>query len=216
MSARRLLVASLLLALPVALVSAEDKKPSEMKMPSPEEMKEMTARMEKAMTPGEPHKKLGELVGEWDVIMKVWMGGPTGPATESKGSAKVTSVLGGRFIREDFKGEMSMPDMATGEMKKLPFEGHGTTGYDNARNLYVGTWIDSMGTQLLHMSGSADPTGKVITMYGQMDEPMLNVVGRMVKYVTRVENKDKHVFEMYDLHAGDNYKVIELTYTRKK
>jgi hypothetical protein len=38
----------------------------------------------------------------------------------------------------------------------------------------------------------------------------------MVKYVTRIIDDDKHVMAMYDLHVGDDYKVMEVTYTRKK
>jgi len=44
---------------------------------------------------------------------------------------------------------------------------------------------------------------------------MLNVAGRTVKYVNTIVNADKHVFEIIDLHAGDGYKVIEITYQRK-
>ena len=56
----------------------------------------------------------------------------------------------------------------------------------------------------------------LFTLYGEMDEVMLGVVGRTVKYVTRIVDADKHVFEIIDLHAGDGYKVVEITYTRKK
>lgn len=199
-----------------AATLAQEGQPGGMKMPSPEEMKAMTERWEKAMTPGDPHKKLAEFVGDWDVTLKMWMMGPSGPPTETKGTAKVTSVLGGRFIREEMKAEMNMPDMKTGGMTKFNFEGQGLTGYDNYRSMYVGSWADNMNTHMLRMSGMADPEGKVITMYGEMDEPTMNVIGRTVKYVTRIVDKDKHVFEIYDLHAGDNYKVIEITYVRKK
>ena len=41
-------------------------------------------------------------------------------------------------------------------------------------------------------------------------------MGRTVKYVTRIINDDKYVFEIIDLHASDDYKVIEITYTRVK
>ena len=88
--------------------------------------------------------------------------------------------------------------------------------YDTVRNLYVGTWINSMSTQIITYKGSADPKGKVFRMYGEMDESMINVIGRHVKYVSRIVDKNTHVFEIYDLHAGDDYKVMEITYKRKK
>jgi hypothetical protein len=70
------------------------------------------------------------------------------------------------------------------------------------------------GAILVGMSGMRDPSG-TFTYYGEMDEPMLDVHGRMVKYVSRIVNEDKHVFEIYDLHAGPGYKVVEITYERK-
>ena len=166
--------------------------------------------------PGEAHKRLEPLVGTWETKMKVWMGGPGSPAAESQGSATTVWTLGKRFIVEEFKGELAFPDPASGQVMKMPFEGRGMTGYDNHRNLYVGTWADSMGTQLLTFSGSADPEGKVLNYYGPMDEPMLKVFGRTVRYETRILDADHHVFAIYDLHAGPDYKVIEITYTRKK
>ena len=123
--------------------------------------------------------------------------------------------LGDRFLVEEVKSTMMMPD-EKGEMKSMPFEGLSLLGYDNGRNMFVGTWADSFGTQILTYSGAPNPDGKTFTYYGEMDEPMLDMRGRMVKYVTRVVSKDKHVFEMYDLAAGDNYKVMEITYTRSK
>ncbi len=45
---------------------------------------------------------------------------------------------------------------------------------------------------------------------------MMDVHSRMVKYQTKIIDDDKHVFTIYDLHAGDNYKVLEIEYTRAK
>jgi hypothetical protein len=65
------------------------------------------------------------------------------------------------------------------------------------------------------MKGIADPSYKRWTYYGEMDEPGLGVIGRHVKYVTRIVDENTYVFDIYDLHAGDDYKVIEMTYRRK-
>ena len=96
----------------------------------------------------------------------------------------------------------------------MPFTGYSVSGYDNARKIYVGTWIDSMSTWILNSKGTVDQSGKVFTAYGEMDEPALGVYGRLVKYVTRIESEDKRVFEVYDLHAGDDYLVFDITYER--
>ncbi|MEZ4269329.1 MAG: DUF1579 domain-containing protein [Myxococcota bacterium] len=160
----------------------------------------------KLSAPGDGHKALEPLVGTWDTVTKLWMGGPDAPATESRGTAVTTWILGGRFLREVVKGQMM----------GQPFEGESLLGYNNMRKVYEGSWIDSMATHIASSKGSMDPSGKVLTMYGEMDEPMMGVYGRMVRMTTVIESPDKHVFTMYDLHAGETYKAFEITYTRKK
>ena len=183
--------------------------------PTPEQMGEMMKEWMASTQPGEMHKMLAKSVGDWDTTTKVFWGGPDAPASETKGTAKVTAVLGGRFVHEQMKGSMSMPD-ATGAMKESPFEGFGLIGYDNYRHVFVGTWCDNMTTAILSFRGTMPPGSQTITMYGEMDEPMLKMVGRTVKYETRYVDDDTHVFSMYDLAAGPDYKVIEVTYKRKK
>ena len=121
---------------------AKELQPPEMKMPGPAEMAEMMKKYEASMSPGEHHKKLSPFVGSWNTTMKVFMGGPGGPATESKGSSEVKLVLDGRFAQEEFNGEMTMPG-PDGKETVMPFKGLGLTGYDNYQNMYVGTWADS-------------------------------------------------------------------------
>jgi hypothetical protein len=182
--------------------------------PAMEEMKKMQERMMKVMMPGEHHKELEKFAGSWKTTLKMWMMGPAGPATTSSGTAEVRKVLDGRFMLEEYNGEMKMPG-PDGKMQTMPFKGIGMMGYDNYKNMYVGSWADSMGTQLLNFMGTSPPGSKTITCYGQMDEPMMNVSGRMVKYETKIISDDKRVFTMYDLHAGPDYKVVEVTYERK-
>ncbi len=101
-------------------------------------------------------------------------------------------------------------------MMGMPYEGVGMMGYDNYKNLYVGTWYSNMGTEMLQMAGARNPESGVVTMYGTMDEPPLSIHGRMVKYVTTRKDNDHFTFEIIDLHASDDYKVIEINYTRRK
>jgi hypothetical protein len=192
---------------------AEDKGAGA-KGPSPQEMAEMMKKCMAMGMPGDHHKLLEHFVGTWDLSLKSWMGGPDSPATESKGTAESKWVLDGRYVEENVKSEMSMPD-ETGAMKKMAFVGRGVTGYDNFKQKYVSTWMDNMSTQVMLSKGDADPAGKVFTFYAEVDEPMEGKQEQMLKTVIRVIDKDKHVFEMYNLSAGDNFKVMEITYTRK-
>jgi hypothetical protein len=177
------------------------------------DMEEMMRKWMAVAAPSDHHKHLEHFVGTWKTTTRLWMGGPGTSPTETTGSATVKWILGGRFILEEHQGEIQLP-ASDGQMRKVPFQGVGLTGYDNFKNMYIGTWADNMNTHLLSMSGTRDPSGK-FTFYCEMAEPMLDVHGRMVKYVTRVISKDKHIFESYDLHAGDDYKVLEITYERQ-
>ena len=72
-------------------------------------------------------------------------------------------------------------------------------------------------TSLLTSEGYFDPSGKTLTMYGLMDEPMTGENGKPVKYVTRILSPGKHVFEVHDLAIGETgTKLVEITLTRKK
>lgn len=155
-------------------------------------------------------------VGSWKTFTKVWWGGPGTPPSDTYGTAEVKWVLGKRFLLEEMNAKTPMPDPGNPrEISKVPSQGIRMIGYDNTRNLYTGTWAHTVGTDIQTMQGGVDPSGKLFRMYGEMDEPMLNVYGRMVKFVTRIVNDNKHLLEIVDLHASDDYKVMEITYTRK-
>ena len=173
---------------------------------SPEEMAKMMEEWTKFSTPSEHHKQLDVFVGTWDTVTRMWMSGPGSPPTESKGTSEIKWVLDGRFIMEEHEGDMM----------GQPYNGIGFTGYDNFRNMYAATWINNQSTAMLTMTGMHDPAGKTWTFYGEMDEPMLSVHGRTVKSDVVLESPDKYVFTIYDLHAGDDYRAVEITYNRVK
>lgn len=212
----RWLASGFALGVAASLITAQAPSQDHNKMPSPQEMEAMMKAWAEAMSPGEPHRNLMRSAGNWDTVTRVWMAGPDAPPTETKGTSEQKAVLGGRFLQQTTKFSMPMPDMQTGQMNMVTVEGLGLFGYDNYQKVYIGCWADSMGTHMLTMRGNMSPDGKTLTMYGEMDEPMLGVRGRMVKYVTTIESDDRHVFQIFDLHAGENYKVVEVVYTRKK
>ena len=184
---------------------AGDKKPEGMPAMSAEEMAHMQEYM-KLMQPGEAHKHLHYYVGTWDTVTEVWMGGPGTAPMPSTGTSTFKSVLDGNWVMEEHAGSMM----------GMPYNGIGMMGYDNYKKLYVGTWFSNMGTEMLQMAGSRDPKTGTVTMYGAMDEPPLGVHGRTVKYVNTPTDDDHFTFGIIDLHAGDDYKVIEIEYTRRK
>lgn len=171
---------------------------------TPEQMAAMQESM-KYMMPGDNHKHLEYFVGKWNTTTKIWPGGPGSTPMESAGTSEIKWVAGNHFLMEEHNGTMM----------GMPYQGMGFTGFDAWRNLYATCWISNMQTNLLTLTGQRDPSGR-FTYYGEMDEPSLRVTGRMIKSVTTIKGPDQYVFEVFDLHAGDNYKAFEITYTRVK
>ena len=169
---------------------------------SAEEKAAMEA-MEKAATPGEPHKKLASMVGTWNATVKMWNAPDAEPAV-SKGVSTSTWVLGGRFVQEKF----------TGSFMGMPFNGMGYTGYDNVTKQYIGSWMDTFSTGMMVSTGKAE--GDTYSFTSKMPDP---VSGQMVDTTTKVTvvGKDKHVMEMWAPGPdGKQFRMMEITYTRKK
>ena len=162
--------------------------------------------MAQAAAPGPHHKFLEQLAGSWEITNRIYMAGPDGPALESKSSQEQRMILGGRFLQGEVRGELM----------GMTHEGQGTYGYDNVKRQFVATWLDNTSTALLTMRGSLDQTGKILTLYGTMDDAMTGERDKMIKYVLTVVDENTYTFGIFDLVAGENYKVVESTYTRRK
>ena len=170
-------------------------------------MEEAMKKWMEAIAPGEAHKMLTRFVGSWETATSIWMQGLSAPPTITKGTAEIKWALGGRYIQQETKGEMM----------GRPMSGIGFTGYDNINKKFVSFWIDDMSTSMYNSEGGFDQAGEVLTTYGKMDEPMTGEHDKNVKYVSRLVNPDKFIFEVHDLAIGEpNTRVVEVTYTRKK
>ncbi|MEQ1646048.1 MAG: DUF1579 domain-containing protein [Pyrinomonadaceae bacterium] len=92
------------------------------------------------------HAKLGSLAGEWSGMTTTWFE-PDVVADESPMTGKMTSILDGRFVLYEYKGEM------TGK----PFEGLTIFGFDLATNKFQAAWVDSfhMSTAIMFSEGDA-------------------------------------------------------------
>jgi len=181
---------------------------------SAEAMAEMMAKWMAVIEPSENHKHLDYFVGSWETVTRIWMAGPDQPPTVAEGESKMEWILDGRFIAQHFEGEVIMPT-PDGGMAPQPMEGFGVTGFDNFRQLYTMFWIDNVNTAIHSGKGSRNPVTGHYDFYGDMDEPMLDLVGRTVRYSNQLIDEDHFLFVVYDLHAGPDYKAFEISYTRK-
>lgn len=173
---------------------------------------EMMAKMMELGKPGENHKLLADLAGNWTYKVKFWMV-PGGPVHESGGTATRKPIMDGRFFVVDVSGKMQMPG-PDGKMKESDFKGHSLEGYDNVKGKFVSGWIDNMGTGLLMSEGTYDPATKTFTYIA--DTEMMPGMKMKVRETVKVVDKDHHVFEWYEDHGGKEEKTMEINYTRQK
>ena len=193
-----IVLTSLCLVMSASLVAAKEKKASKQM-----DQQAMMEVWKKLATPGEPHKLFTSLAGTWTTTTKEWME-PGKPPTESTGTAEMKMLLDGRFLYQEYNGQMM----------GQPFSGIGIDAYDNMTKKYVTAWMDSMGTGIFMMEGTASADGKTITLKGSHPEPG---GGRMThRAIWKIVDNNTQTFDMYGAHRnGKETKMLEITYTRK-
>lgn len=162
---------------------------------------EMKAWME-AATPGEPHKWMAKLAGDWETSMTIF--DPSMGTSEGKGTMKVTMVMDGRYQHSFYKGDFM----------GAPFEGSGLMGFDNITKKYQSVWADNMSTAMMMSTGDYNKATQELTMTGEFTDPTT-----MKKLQTREVSKfiDDNRWTMTFFHTkdGKEAKVMEINYTRK-
>src|SRR6266849_6742120 len=148
----RLLMAAAALILLAAPMRAQ--KPDQQS----EQDKQMQAAMQAAQ-PGAVHQKLAKRVGEWTIATKVWMQ-PGAPPSESTGTAKITSILGGRFLREE----------GSGTFMGQPSSGMRLWGYNNGTKQYEAMWMYTGSTAMLMLKGTSSDDGKTVGYTGAVED----------------------------------------------
>jgi hypothetical protein len=152
--------------------------------------------------PGAAHEMLARMAGQWHTRTKTWMEPGKAPV-ESEGRSEQKMILGGRYLQQEFNGDMM----------GIPFAGLGVTGYDNHSKKYVSTWIDSMSTGIFYFEGSADADGRTITQHCRFDDAVRGPL--KWRSVTRIVDDNTHRFEMYLTDKSDKEeKMMEIIYTR--
>ena len=185
-----------------ALVSVSNKQTS----PMPDSAAMMQNWMA-YMTPGKAHEMMAKTDGTWDGDITMWME-PGGQPMKSTGTAVNKMILGGRYQHS----------VHTGSFMGQPFEGINTLAYDNAKKVYITTWIDNMGTGIMQAEGTWDPAIKGIVFKGKMVDPSKGDGSECnFRQVVRFIDDDHQMMEMYGpAPDGTEFKTMEIKMTRKK
>jgi hypothetical protein len=156
--------------------------------------------------PTAEHQRLAKEAGTWDATIKSWMQGPGAEPMISKGVQVARLMPGGLWLLSSFEGKFGDQD----------FHGAGQMGYDPKKGKYIGTWVDSMATEILLMEGGYDDKTHTLTMHAKGTEPSGKAYE--AKMSTRYEGEDSMVFTMEmksEETRGEYLKVMEITYKRK-
>lgn len=156
------------------------------------------------MTPGPMHQMLAKGVGEWTANIKMWED-PSKPPTESKGTSEVKSILGGRYIQGNYKGTFNGMEM----------NGQDITGYDNAKKKFFNTWIDNFGTGIMYLEGTYDEGTSTLTYTGTSIDPMSGKDMPVRETFKQIDADHQHM-EMFMTDKGQEFKTMEIDYTRTK
>lgn len=163
---------------------------------------ESMAKLMEDGTPGEAHEQLAGLVGDWNVEYRMWDGPDTEPM-EGSGTSTYRSVMGGRYLIEEFHSQFF----------GQPFEGMLLMGYDNVRGQYQTVWIDSMSTGMGLQLGTMDAEGST-RMHGKHFD-YRTPSGRPMRMALSPVGDAVYEMEMFDTAPdGTEYRSMSFRYTR--
>jgi hypothetical protein len=194
-------------ALTSGSLGVQDAKSQRFTHPMPKDPDAGMARWMETCKPSLAHERLKELLGSYDLVTKIWMA-PGQPPMELKSTGEFSWLAEGKWLQMKYAGTM---------MNGKPGSGLWVLGYDNFKERYVTTMVDSMQTCMNSACGHFDQSGDNLILWGTIDEPMTPEQDKTVKYVYRGFGKDSFVFEIHDMMIGEsNTKVVEIAFARKK
>jgi hypothetical protein len=130
------------------------------------------------------------------------------PPEKSKSTSQNKMVMGGRYQVSNH----------TGNMMGMPFEGMSTLAYDNAKKVFINTWIDNMGSGMMVMEGPWDEASKTLTLKGKgVDPTTANGKEIEMRETFKIIDDNTQMMEMFAPGPdGKEFKMMEIKYTRKK
>ncbi len=155
------------------------------------------------MTPGEQHKMLARSTGTWNEDITMWMA-EGAPAQKSTAVAENKMIMNGLYQQSTHKGNF----------EGMPFEGLSTVGYDNARKIYMSTWIDNMGTSIAYMEGKWNEATKTVEFKGTQTNPMTGKTMNARETIKFIDDNNQYL-EMFQTENGKERKTMEIKLSRK-
>ena len=161
------------------------------------------ASSEETVKPVKAHDLLKSLAGEWTFVTKVTA---DGNAAESPGTEKSFLSCNGLWLMTEYEGAR----------KGLPFQGRGMLGYDTDKKKYINAWVDCTSTSLSVFEGSADDSGRTLTLVFDCKDAATGIT-TTYKKVIQIKDADHNEMHMYIVGSdGKETEAVSASYTRKK
>jgi hypothetical protein len=167
--------------------------------------------------PGEMHKRLDALIGEWNVEVATYVLG----GTPEKPIVSRDFVCRREWIAET--GNRHLRDVTQGTGGN-PYYRLGILSYSTMDKRYEWVTVDFLNTNMMMYQGAKDSKGMSsdIKMSGEFtDQGILgdSYVGKNIQMETviKFESPDRNLLELYFTPPGENRRLIQrFVYTRRK
>jgi hypothetical protein len=180
-----------------------------------------TAQQQPAMVrngqPGEMHRRLDVLVGDWNVDMTFYVAG----GTEANPLFARGLICHREWIKET--GNRHMRDITQGTFEGNPYYRLGILSYSTMDKRYEWNTVDALNSNMMTYKGvkdSASATGDIVMTGEFTDQGVLgeSYAGKNVGQRTAItiESPNRHVFELYLTPPGEKERLAtRAIYTRR-
>ncbi len=155
-----------------------------------------------AATPGPIHAELMKRAGDYTTTATYYA--PGAEPQQSLGTAKLKSILGGRFLEEENSGDSF----------GAPYSGLRLFGYNNGSKQYEAIWIYNGSTAFLVLDGASDDNGKTVRYSGAFLGP--GGARQTLRVTVTQQDPDHFVVKLLGEGPGDSTSTLETIYTRVK
>jgi len=162
--------------------------------------------LEETARPRLARRLLEPLVGSWTTVSR-FRPNSSAPLEMAEGHVDTRWILGQLFLEEEV---ISSPTVSAN-----PYRGLGIMGYNPASDSYRSVWIDNRRQDTLVSTGTVDSSGRVFTFKGKYTDP-ISGSEILTRQVITLVGEDTRTLDLFEQpRRGDEFKVLEVTYTRR-
>lgn len=160
--------------------------------------------------PGEKHKWLEPMVGDWTVEMLVYPAPGAAPVVSNDVTATRRWILDGRYVREELRG------IVFGK----PAARDGTLGYNALDGRFEWVTVDTFEPGQMIYLGRGDDTANRFTVFGESTEagfgPEPTARKRALRFEFEIRDANSNVQRIYARVPGQaEFLFVEQRFTRK-